>query len=82
MMHTEGQGKATPNIQPAATAQTLQPAAAGPTGVVSSVETLTQPRFHWYHAFLAVGLLAVSGAGTAVLIKVSTIFLCSTTTSN
>ncbi|XP_028778311.1 peroxisomal membrane protein PEX14-like [Neltuma alba] len=31
--------------------------------------TLSRYRFHWSHALIAVGLLAASGAGTAVLIK-------------
>ncbi|XP_061956904.1 peroxisomal membrane protein PEX14 isoform X3 [Populus nigra] len=65
----EGQVKSTPNAQPLASAQTLQPVAAGPTAVISSVGTLTRSRFHWYHAVFAVGLLAVSGAGTVVLVK-------------
>ncbi|CAK7328924.1 unnamed protein product [Dovyalis caffra] len=69
----EGQVKSTPNVQPSSPAQTLQPVAAAPTGVISSVGTWTQPRFHWYHAVYAVGLLAVSGAGTAVLVKKSII---------
>jgi len=65
--------KSTPNAQPLVSAQTLQPVAAGPTAVISSVGTLTRSRFHWYHAVFAVGLLAVSGAGTVVLVKVSKI---------
>jgi hypothetical protein len=35
------------------------------------MRTLTQHQFNWHHAFVAVGVLAVSGAGTAVLVKVS-----------
>ncbi|XP_011028565.1 PREDICTED: peroxisomal membrane protein PEX14 isoform X2 [Populus euphratica] len=65
----EGQVKATPNAQPPAPAQTLQPVAAAPTGVISTMRTLTQHQFNWHHAVVAVGLLAVSGAGTAVLVK-------------
>ncbi|KAJ6748601.1 PEROXISOMAL MEMBRANE PROTEIN PEX14 [Salix purpurea] len=65
----EGQVKLTPNVQPPASAQTLQPVAAAPTAAISSVGTLTQSRFHWYHAVFAVGLLAASGAGTVVLVK-------------
>ncbi|KAF5751873.1 peroxisomal membrane protein PEX14 [Tripterygium wilfordii] len=65
----DGQVKPTLNYQPQSPMQTLQPAAASPTGVVSSVGALVQSRFHWYHAILAVGVLAISGAGTAVLIK-------------
>ncbi|KAI5562639.1 hypothetical protein BDE02_15G065600 [Populus trichocarpa] len=65
----EGQVKSTPNVQPPAPAQTLQPVAAAPTGVISTMRTLTQHQFNWHHAFVAVGVLAVSGAGTAVLVK-------------
>ncbi|KAJ6765267.1 PEROXISOMAL MEMBRANE PROTEIN PEX14 [Salix koriyanagi] len=65
----EGQVKLTPNVQPPASAQTLQPVAAAPTAAISSVGTLTRSRFHWYHAVFAVGLLAASGAGTVVLVK-------------
>lgn len=62
--------KSSPNIQPHATTQALQPAAAAPAGVVTPVRTSMMSWFHWYHAVLAVGFLAASGAGTAVLIKV------------
>ncbi|KAJ6375552.1 hypothetical protein OIU77_000522 [Salix suchowensis] len=68
-LNQEGQVKLTPNVQPPASAQTLQPVAAAPTAAISSVGTLTQSRFHWYHAVFAVGLLAASGAGTVVLVK-------------
>ncbi|KAF9667864.1 hypothetical protein SADUNF_Sadunf15G0067600 [Salix dunnii] len=67
----EGQVKSTPNVTPPAQAQTLQPVAAAPTGVISTMTTLTRQQFHWHHAVFAVGLLAVSGAGTAVLVKVA-----------
>lgn len=62
------------NIQSQAPAQALQPQPAGaaPTAV-SPVSTTMMSRFHWYHAVLAVGLLAASGAGTAVFIKKSLI---------
>ncbi|KAJ4829084.1 hypothetical protein Tsubulata_030984 [Turnera subulata] len=60
----EGQVTSTPSVQQPATSQALQPAAAPPGGV-SSVGTLARSRFHWYHAVFAVGILAVSGAGTA-----------------
>ncbi|KAH7550455.1 hypothetical protein ACOSQ2_024506 [Xanthoceras sorbifolium] len=65
----DGQVKSSSNIQPLAPTQALQPAAAAPTGAISPGGTLWRSRFHWYHAVFAVGLLAVSGAGTAVLIK-------------
>ncbi|GAY38869.1 hypothetical protein CUMW_040030 [Citrus unshiu] len=58
------------NIQSQAPTQALQPQPAGaaPTAV-SPASTMMMSRFHWYHAVLAVGLLAASGAGTAVFIK-------------
>ncbi|WCJ36069.1 Peroxisomal membrane protein PEX14 [Euphorbia peplus] len=65
----ETQVKSSANVQPSAQAQALQPAAATPVGAVSSVGTLKRYQFHWYHAVVAVGLLAASGAGTALLIK-------------
>lgn len=65
----DAQVKSTSNIQPPEQTQALQPAAAAPTGAISSVGTLARSRFQWYHAVVAVGLLAASGAGTAVLIK-------------
>lgn len=71
-MLTDGQVKSASSIQQAPV-QTLQPAAAAPTAAISSVGTLTRFQFHWSHAILAVGLLAVSGAGTAVVVKVSTL---------
>ena len=63
----DGQLKSS-NIQQQAQAQTLHPSAPTPAGVIS--KSGTQYRFHWSHAFLAVGFLAVSGAGTAILFKV------------
>jgi peroxin-14 len=51
------------SVQP----QTSAPAA--PTNAVSQVASITRSRFHWSHAVLAVGLLAVSGAGTAIIFK-------------
>lgn len=67
---SDGQVKTSSNVQAQSTTQTLQPAAAAPTNATSSVRTLTGYRFHWSHAIVAVGLLAVSGAGTAILLKV------------
>jgi peroxin-14 len=73
-MLTDGQVNSSSSIQPQAPVQTLQPAAAAaPNAAISSVGTSTRFRFHWSHAILAVGLLAVSGAGTAVVVKVSTL---------
>ncbi|CAK9137612.1 unnamed protein product [Ilex paraguariensis] len=68
MLITEGQMKSSSNIQPQDPSRSLQPAVVAPPGAISKVGTLS--RFHWSHALLAVGLLAVSGAGTAVLFKV------------
>lgn len=65
-MLTDAQVKPSSNSQPQAVVQTLQPVAAVPSGTISSMRS----RFHWSHAVFAIGLLAVSGAGTAVLIKV------------
>jgi peroxin-14 len=77
-MLTDGQVNSSSSIQPQAPVQTLQPAAAAApnaaiSSVGSSVGTSTRFQFHWSHAILAVGLLAVSGAGTAVVVKVSTL---------
>lgn len=65
----DGQLKPSSITQPQASSQTLQPAPAASAASISKLAKLTQ--FHWSHALLAVGLLAVSGAGTAVLFKVS-----------
>ncbi|XVF09287.1 hypothetical protein REPUB_Repub07fG0079600 [Reevesia pubescens] len=64
----DGQVKPSSNVQNQATMQTPQLVAAAPTGI-ASVGPLSISRFQWYHAVFAVGLLAASGAGTAVLIK-------------
>ncbi|CAA2956085.1 peroxisomal membrane PEX14-like isoform X1 [Olea europaea subsp. europaea] len=56
--------KAPSNIQQQAPIQTLQ---STPAGSISTIGRLS--RFHWSHALLGVGFLAVSGAGTAVLFK-------------
>ncbi|KAM3751696.1 hypothetical protein ACB098_04G129500 [Castanea mollissima] len=66
-VNQDAQVKPSSNSQPQAVVQTLQPAAAAPPGTISSMRS----RFHWSHAVFAIGLLAVSGAGTAVLIKKS-----------
>lgn len=75
-MQSDGQVKPSSNVQTQATMQAPQPLASAPTGI-ASVGTLARSRFHWYHAVFAVGLLAASGAGTAVLIKVSISFIVS-----
>lgn len=62
-------------VQPQPSTQSLQPVAvvAPPAGGISSVGTITRSRFHWSHAILAVGILAISGAGTVLVIKNSII---------
>ncbi|GFZ17462.1 peroxin 14 [Actinidia rufa] len=66
---TDGQVQPLSNVQPQVPTQILQPSAAAPAGVIS---TLTRSRFHWSHALL-LGFLALSGAGTAVLFKKSVV---------
>ncbi|XP_043723748.1 peroxisomal membrane protein PEX14 [Telopea speciosissima] len=66
----DGQLKSSANMQAQVPTQTPQPAAAAPTGnIVSTVATMSKSRFHWSHAVLAVGLLAASGAGSALFFK-------------
>ncbi|KAF7838332.1 peroxisomal membrane protein PEX14 isoform X2 [Senna tora] len=64
----DGQLKSSSNIQPQAQAQALQPGASASTGT-TTLATVSRSRFHWSHAFIAIGFLAASGAGTVVLIK-------------
>lgn len=71
MILTDGQLRASPNVQQQAQPQTLQTAASA-AGTTTSSATLIRSRFHWSHALIAVGILAASGAGTAILIKVYT----------
>ncbi|WVZ10712.1 hypothetical protein V8G54_015242 [Vigna mungo] len=47
------------------------PVSPASTVVKTSSGTLPRSRFHWSHALIAVGLLAASGAGTAIIIKKS-----------
>lgn len=70
VMLTDGQLKSSSNIQQQAQQQTLQPGLPASVGVNTSSGTLSRSRFHWSHAVIAVGLLAASGAGTALIIKV------------
>lgn len=65
---SDAQAKPVSNAQTQAPAQAQQPAAAAPTGVI--VKAISKPRFHWTYAIYAIGIMAVSGAGTAVLFKV------------
>lgn len=69
-MLTDGQLKPSSNTHQSAQIQTLQPGLPASTGVNSSSGTLSRSRFHWSHALIAVGLLAASGAGTALIVKV------------
>lgn len=68
---TTQDAQATPaiNIQAQGPTQTMQPVPATQSGVMSTMGR----RFHWSHAVLAVGFLALSGAGTIVLFKNSVI---------
>ncbi|XP_022921771.1 peroxisomal membrane protein PEX14 isoform X1 [Cucurbita moschata] len=62
-------------VQPQPSTQSLQTVSgvAPPAGGVSRQGTVTRSRFHWSQAILAVGLLAISGVGTVVVIKNSII---------
>nr|XP_043615269.1 peroxisomal membrane protein PEX14 isoform X2 [Erigeron canadensis] len=64
-----GQSQPASNAQQQAPTQSLQPVAAAPAVPSSKLGILTPSRFHWSHAIIAVGVLAVSGAGTAVVFK-------------
>lgn len=63
----DGQIKSSSNVQQQPPAQISQPTTAG--SVDGNSKTGTLSRFHWYHGVLAVSFLAVSGAGTAILVK-------------
>ncbi|XP_074316902.1 peroxisomal membrane protein PEX14 isoform X2 [Silene latifolia] len=67
--HQDAQAGLATNAAVQAPVQLMQPVAAAPPGVMS---TMTR-RFHWSHAVLAIGLLAMSGAGTVVVLKNSVI---------
>lgn len=60
------------NVQPQGQIQALQPTPA-PVAMIPPPSLLS--RFRWYHALLAVGVLAASGAGTAVFVKVPNAFV-------
>ncbi|ESQ31635.1 hypothetical protein EUTSA_v10004017mg [Eutrema salsugineum] len=62
--------QAVSNVQPQGQIQAMQPA---PAPVVMIPPPSFLSRFRWYHAALAVGVLAASGAGTAVFVKKSLI---------
>lgn len=59
--------KTQPISQPQAAIQASQPLAAASSGGMNSMSGY---RFHWTHAVYAIGLLAASGAGSAVVFKV------------
>ncbi|CAK9311951.1 unnamed protein product [Citrullus colocynthis] len=68
----DGGVKSPSNNQLQASTQTLQPSASAPTApttIVSSTGTLKGSEFHWSGVLLAVGLLSISGAVTAFIIK-------------
>lgn len=67
---TDAAVKTVSNAQTQAPGQVPVATAAAPTGVMS--RAISGPRFHWTHAIYAIGILGVSGAGTAVLFKVLT----------
>ncbi|XP_042042914.1 peroxisomal membrane protein PEX14-like [Salvia splendens] len=67
----DGQIKTSLNVQQQPPTQLLQSAVVAPVGSAAKIGMLSQ--FHWYHAILAVGFLAVSGAGTAVFLKKSVV---------
>lgn len=57
------------NTQAQAPMPAMQPVTAVQSGVMSNMAR----RFHWSHAVLAVGFLAVSGAGTVIIFKNSVV---------
>ncbi|KAL8154232.1 hypothetical protein V2J09_011992 [Rumex salicifolius] len=61
----DGQIATSSNIQQHSSPQTIQPVGVAPLGVGS----VMRRQFHWYHAFIAVGFLAASGAGTIIIFK-------------
>ncbi|XP_068638936.1 peroxisomal membrane protein PEX14-like [Aristolochia californica] len=64
----DGQLKPSLSTQPQVSSQTPLPVAVPP-GATSMMPVVKQSRFQWSHAFFAVGILAASGCGTAVLLK-------------
>lgn len=67
ILMTDGTQKPSSTSTSQAALQNLQPASA-PSNSMKKMGYLSH--FHWTHAVIAVGLLAASGAGTAVLFKV------------
>ncbi|XP_010243117.1 PREDICTED: peroxisomal membrane protein PEX14 isoform X3 [Nelumbo nucifera] len=64
----DSQLKPSTNLQTQIQGQAPQPAAV-PSGAASALATLPRTKFHWSHALLAIGFLAVSGAGSAIVFK-------------
>lgn len=64
----DGQLKSS-NMQQQTPTQALQPASNTPVGTISKGGTSALYRLGWQQALLAVGLLAISGAGTALVFK-------------
>lgn len=69
-MELDGQVITSSNVQSQAAVAAPQPVVAAPTGMVPA-RTVARWQFHWYHAVFGLGFLAASGAGSALLIKVS-----------
>ncbi|XP_033508290.1 peroxisomal membrane protein PEX14-like isoform X1 [Nicotiana tomentosiformis] len=67
----DGKLKPSSTSPPQAALQNMQPASATPSNSMTKMGYLSH--FRWTHAVIAVGLLAASGAGTAVLFKKSII---------
>ncbi|KAL0718352.1 hypothetical protein Bca4012_067674 [Brassica carinata] len=67
-VNTQDGQQAVSNVQPQGQIQAVQPA---PVVMIPPPSLLS--RFRWYHAALAVAVLAASGAGTAVFVKKSLI---------
>ncbi|KAK4776754.1 hypothetical protein SAY86_005442 [Trapa natans] len=65
----EGQLRSPANIPQQYPTQALQPAAAIPSGFMASVGPANRYGFPWYHALLAIGFLAGTGAGTLIFFK-------------
>ncbi|KAM7479907.1 hypothetical protein LguiA_028120 [Lonicera macranthoides] len=65
----DGQLKSSLNNPPQVQTQVLKPAPPAPAGPVSKLGIFSPSNYHWSHAVLAIGFLAVSGAGTAIIFK-------------
>ncbi|KAK4800666.1 hypothetical protein SAY86_021153 [Trapa natans] len=54
---------------PSARTSTITQEAAAPSGVMASAGPANRYGFHWYHALLAIGFLAGTGAGTVIFFQ-------------